>query len=197
MIDGQNFFDQPIRNNLITYDNIRKISTGQGDNYTTGFKKYYNMITIDLTKQQALNADPKAIQQTNFTGNLEQKQQYFSLLKKLIRSSSANIKLSKTQLRKLGQSGRFLGRRLGPLLKTGLPLIRKVFKPLAKSVLIPLGLIAAASATDAAIHEKMFGSGTTTLIISNEEMNDIMKVIKSLEESGLLMKGVRETSKMK
>ena len=90
MIDGQNFFDQPIRNNLITYDNIRKISTGQGDHYTTGcllnynyFKKYYNMITIDLSKQQALNADPKAMQQINFTENPEQKQQYFSLLKKL------------------------------------------------------------------------------------------------------------------
>ena len=109
--------------------------------------------------------------------------------------SSANIKLSKTQLHKIGQSGGFLARLLGPLLKTGLPLIGKVLRPLAKSVLIPLGLTVVASATDAAIHEKMFGFGTTTLIISNEEMNDIMKIIKSLEESGLLIKGVRETIK--
>ena len=68
--------------------------------------------------------------------------------------SSANIKLSKTQLHKIGQSGGFLGRLLGPLLKTGLPLIGNVLKPLAKSVLIALGLTAAASATDAVIHKK-------------------------------------------
>ena len=99
--------------------------------------------------------------------------------------SSANIKLSKTQLHKIGQSGGFLGRLLGPLLKTGLSLIGNVLKQLAKSLLIPLGLTAAASATDRA--KKIFGFGTrpsdlgsrTTLIISNKEMNDIMKIIKS------------------
>ena len=68
-----------------------------------------------------------------------------------------------------------------PLRKTELPLIKNVLKPLAKSVLIPLGLTAAASATDPAIHKNMFGSGVTTLIISNEEMNDIMNIVKSLE----------------
>ena len=78
---------------------------------------------------------------------------------------------------------------------TGLPLIGNVLKPLAKSVLIPLGLTASASAIDAAIHKKIFGSGNTTLIISNEEMNDIMKITKSLEESGLLIKGVSEKIK--
>ena len=72
-------------------------------------------------------------------------------------------------------------------------LIGNVLKPLAKSVLISLGLTAAASATDAAIHKKMFGSRTTTLIISNEEMNDIMKIVKSLEESDLLKKIVSKT----
>ena len=92
---------------------------------------------------------------------------------------------------KIGQSGGFLDRLLGPLLKTGLPLIGNVLKPLAKSVLILLGLTAAASATDAAIHKKMFGSGFTTLIVSNEEINDI----KSLEESGLLIKGISERIK--
>ena len=76
-----------------------------------------------------------------------------------------------------------------------MPLIGNVLKPLAKSILRPLGLTAAALATDAAIHKKMFGSGTTTLIISNEEMNDIMKIVKSLEDSGLLIKGVGQTIK--
>ena len=73
-------------------------------------------------------------------------------------------------MHKIGQSAGFLGRLLGPLLKTGLSLIRNVLKPLAKSVFMPLGLTVATSATDAAIHKKMFGSGSTTLIISNEEM---------------------------
>ena len=104
---------------------------------------------------------------------------------------SPNIKLSKTQLHKIGQSGGFLGRLLGPLLKTGLS---NVLKPLAKSVLITLRLTAAASATDSAIHKKMFGSGAT-LIISNKEMNDIMKIVKSLEKFGLLIKGISETIK--
>ena len=76
IIEGQDFFDQPIKNNLITYDNIQKIATGQRDDYTTGcwldynyFKNYYKMIAIDLSKQQVLDADPKAIQQIDFTGN--------------------------------------------------------------------------------------------------------------------------------
>ena len=78
MIDGKNFFDQPINNIIKIYENIRKITTGQGDDYTTGclldytyFKKYYKMIAIDLSKQQALDADPKAIQQINVTANLD------------------------------------------------------------------------------------------------------------------------------
>ena len=78
LINGRNFFDQPIKNDLKTYDNIRKIATGQGDDYTTGclldypyFKKYYKLIAIDLSKQQKLDADPKAIQQINFTGYLD------------------------------------------------------------------------------------------------------------------------------
>ena len=75
------------------------------------------------------------------------------------------------------QSGGFLGRLLGPLLKTGLPLIKNVNKPLAKSVLIPLGLTGAASAADVGIHKKILGSGTTTLIISNDEMKDVIKIV--------------------
>ena len=93
------------------------------------------------------------------------------------------------------QSGGFLGTLLGPLLKTGLPLMKSVIKPLAKSVLIPLGLTAAASAADTGIHKKILGSGhnNTTLIISNDEMDDILKIIKSLEDSGVLLKGVSVT----
>ena len=96
---------------------------------------------------------------------------------------------------KIGQSGGFLGSHLEPLPKTGLPLMKNVLNPSAKSVLIPLGITAAAATTDAAVHQKIFRSGTTISIISNEEMNDIMKIVKSLEESGLLIKGVSETIK--
>ena len=78
MIAGKNLFDQPLKNDLKIYDNIRKIVTGQGDDNTKGclfdypyFKIYYKLIAIDLSKQQKLDADPKARQQINFTGNLE------------------------------------------------------------------------------------------------------------------------------
>ena len=95
------------------------------------------------------------------------------------------------------QSGGFFGRLLSPLLKTGLPLIKNVIKPLAKSVLIPLGLTAAASAVDAGKHKKILGSGNhtsfTTLIMSNDEIGDIIKIVKSLEDSCLLFKGITET----
>ena len=81
-----------------------------------------------------------------------------NLRKAFANKSSTDIKLSKTQLSKMIQSGGFLGRLLGPLLKTGLPLIKNVIKPLAKSVLIPLGLTAAASAANAGIRKKILGS---------------------------------------
>ena len=116
--------------------------------------------------------------------------QVSKLRKAFTNGSSANIKLSnciKTQLHKIGQSGGFLGRLLGPLLKTELSLIENVLKPLAKSILIPSGLTAAVSATNPAIHKKIFESGNTNSIFSNEEINDIMKIIKSLEESDLLI----------
>ena len=76
MIDG-NFFDQPINIDLKTYESIRRIATGQGDEYKTGclldyyFKENYKMIATDLRKQQVLDADPRAIQQINFTANLD------------------------------------------------------------------------------------------------------------------------------
>ena len=84
--------------------------------------------------------------------------QVLRLRKAFANNSSANIKLSKTQLHKIGQSGEFLGRLLEPLLKTGLPLRGNLLKSLAKSVLIPLGLTTVASATDATFHKNMFGS---------------------------------------
>ena len=76
------------------------------------------------------------------------------------------------------------------MLKTGLCLIGYVLKLSAKSVLVPLGLTAAVSATDAPIHKKILGSGTTTLIFSDKDLNDVMKIVKSLKDSGLLIKGV-------
>ena len=91
------------------------------------------------------------------------------------------------------QSGESLGRLLGPLLNTGLLLMKNVTKPLGKSVLIPLGLTAAASAADAGIHKKILGSGTTALIISNNEMENIIKIVKSFQDSGLLLKGINDT----
>ena len=93
--------------------------------------------------------------------------------------------MSKAQISKIIQSGGFLGKILGLLLKTGLPLIKKLIKPLAKSVLIPLGLTAAASAADAGIQKKILRSRTTTLIISNE----------ALKDSNILLKGVTKTIK--
>ena len=78
MINGENFFHQPIKNKKTTYENIRKFATGQRDDYTTGclldypyLLDTYKMIGVDLSKQQALDADPRAIQQTNFTANLD------------------------------------------------------------------------------------------------------------------------------
>ena len=78
MINGENIFDQPIKNNKVTYENIRKIATGQGDDYTTGcllnyqyITDYYKMIAIDLSNKQALDVDPREIQQINFTANLD------------------------------------------------------------------------------------------------------------------------------
>ena len=89
MIDGKNFFDQPIKDSKVTYKNIRKIATGHRDDYITGclldypyFKDVYKMIAVDLSKQQALDADPRAIQQINFTANLDRavnKRIYFIL----------------------------------------------------------------------------------------------------------------------
>ena len=105
---------------------------------------------------------------------------------------STDLKLSKAQINKIIQSGGFLGSLLS---KLACPLM-KVAIPLAKTVLVPLGMTAAASAIDAGIQKKKkknHGSGTRTLIISNEEMNDIMKIVQALEDSNNLLKRVTKT----
>ena len=104
---------------------------------------------------------------------------------------STDLKLCRAQISKIIQSGEFLGSLLsklaGPLMKVAIPL--------AKNVLAPLGITAAASAIDAGIQKKIHGSGTTTLIISNEEMNDIKKIVQALEDSNILLKGLIKTIK--
>ena len=104
---------------------------------------------------------------------------------------STHIKLSKAQIRKIIQCGGFLGSLLnklaGPLMKVPVPL--------AQNILAPLRITAAALAIDARIRKKMHGSGTTTLIISNEEMNDIMKIFRALEHSNILLKGITKAVK--
>ena len=156
--------------------------------------------------------------ETNFPHKLLlTKRQVANLRKAFANYLSTDIKLSKTQISKMIQSGGFLVRLLGPLLKAGLPLMKNVIKPLAKSVLIPLGLTAAALAVDVGMHKKILGSGhvhssssafphhpsssashdnnnsnnNTILIISNNEMKDI-KIVKSLEDSSFLPEGISQ-----
>ena len=125
--------------------------------------------------------------QTNFPHELLlTDRQVSSIRKAFSNNSSVDIKFTKTQLSKMIQSRGFLGKLLGPLLKTGLPLIKNIITPLAKSAFIPLGLTASASAVDAGIRKKILGSGNTILIISNKDMEDLIKIVKYLEDSGLL-----------
>ena len=117
--------------------------------------------------------------ETNFPHKLLlTNRQVANLCKAFANHTSTDIKLSKTQLSKMIQSSGFLGRLLGPLLKTGLPLLRSVIKPLGM-----LGLQMHASATNAAINNIIFGYGATTLIISNNEMQDILKIVNPILSS--------------
>ena len=168
-----------------------KFSNSQLNRLKSGIKND-TQVTLSLSS----NAVSDSINETYFQHKLLlTKTQVSKICKAFANNSSANIALSKTQLSKMVQLGEFLGRLREPLLRTSFSLMKNVFKPLAKSDLILLGLTAAASATNAATQKKVFGSGMTTLIISNEEMDDVMKIIKSIEESGLLIKGVSETIK--
>ena len=133
----------------------------------------YNSLNVKLSNSQLNKLKPSIKNETdvvlrissNMVGNsndntnlphelLLTNRQVTNIRKAFTKNTKTNIKLSKTQLSKMIQSGGFLGRLLGPLLKTGLTLIKSVIKPLAKTVLLPLRLTAAASATDAGIHKK-------------------------------------------
>ena len=134
-----------------------KLSNSQLEKLKSGIKNGAE-VTLKLSSKVVGDSNDE----NNFPHKLLLINTQVSKLRKVFaNNSSANIKLSKTQLHKIGQSGGFLGRLLGPLLETGLPLSKNVLKPSAKSVLIPLGLTATASRTDAAIYKKMFGSGIT------------------------------------
>ena len=125
-----------------------KLSNSQLNKFKSAIKKE-NEVVLRLSSNMIGDNE------TNFAHKLLLTNRQVSNLRKAFGNHlSADIKSSKTQLSKMIQSGGFLGRILGPLLKTGLPLIKNVIKPLAKSVLIPLGLTAAASAADAGIHKK-------------------------------------------
>ena len=170
---------------------------------------HYNSLNVKLSNSQLNKLKPAIKNKTeivlrlssNMIGNsdnfphesLLNNRQVANLCKAFTNNPSTDIKLSIIQLSKMMQPGGFLGRLLGSLLKPGLPLIKNVIKPLAKSVLIPSGLTVAVSAADAEIHKEILGSGTTILIISNDEMENNMKIVTSLKDSGLSLKRVSKT----
>ena len=154
---------------------LQKLKTAVKDNVGTTLRMNLKMLNgNDLPHELLLTERQKTKLRNAFNNNM-----------------STDIKLSKAQITKIIQSGGFLGSLLsklaGPLMKVAVPL--------AKNILVPLGITAAASAIDAVIQKKIHGSGTTTLIISNEEMNDVIKLIQSLEDSNTLLKGVTSTIK--
>ena len=150
-------------------------------NKLTSVIKCQNDVVLRLSLNMIGNSDDE----TNFPHKLLlTNRQVANLRKAFANHTSTDIKLPKTQLSKMIKLGRFLGRLLGPLLKTGLPLMKSVIQLLAKIVLIPLGLTAAASTADAGIHIKILGSGhNTTLIISDDETKDSLKInlLKTLD----------------
>ena len=177
----------------------------------------YNRVNVKLSNSQlnklkfaiknetyvVIRLSPNIVGDSNNIANfphelLLTERQVSSIRKAFTNNSSVDIKFSKTQLSKMKRSGGLLGKLIGPLLKTGLPLIKNVITLLAKSALIPLGLTAAASSVDAGIHKKILGPGrrhssssalhNTTLIISNKNMKDLIKIVL-----GLLLKGVTES----
>ena len=162
----------------------------------------YTKVNVKLTNLQ-LNELKKAVKNNDSTlrigiKNLNKEDLHHELLLTTRQSTklrnainnnmATGLKLSKAQIKKLIQSGRFLGKLLskfaGPLMKVAMPL--------AKNVLAPLGLTAAMSAIGGSIQKKIHGSGVK-LIIEQEDMNDIMKIIEALENSGILLKGVTKT----
>ena len=168
-----------------------KLSTSQLNKLKSAIKNE-NDVVIRLSLNMIGDSNDKS----NFSHKLLlTNRQVSSIRKAFANNSSVDIKFnSKVQLSKMIQSGGFLGKLLAPLLKTRLPLMKSIITQLAKSVLILLGLTAAASAADAGIHKIILGSdNNTTLIISNKDMDDLIKIVKSLEDSGLLLKGITES----
>ena len=160
----------------LTDTQVRKLKTAVKDKTRTTLRMSLKMFDgNDLPHELLLTTRQKTKLTNAFNNNM-----------------STDLKLSKAQISKIIQSGGFLGSLLsklaGPLMKVAIPL--------AKNVLAPLGITAAASAIDAGIKKK-HGSGTTTLIISNEEMNEIMKIVQALDDSNILLKRVAKTIKNK
>ena len=162
-----------------------KLSNSQLNKLKSSIKNE-NEVVLRISSNMVSNSNDN----TNFPHELLlTNRQVANIRKAFAKNTSIDIKLSKTQLSKMIQSGGFLGNLLGKLAG---PLM-KVAMPLAKIVLAPLGLSAAMSAVDGSIKKKMLDSGATTLIILNDEMDDILKIVKSLENSGVLLKCVSET----
>ena len=155
---------------MIQYNNLNvKLSNSQLNKLKSAIKN-----ETDAVLRLSSNMIGNSGDEINFPHKLLlTDRQVANLRKAFANHTSTDIKLSKTQLTKM-QKGGFL-RLLAPLLKSGLPLLKSVIKPLGM-----LGLTTAVSATDAAINEKILGSGTTTLMISNDEMNEILKIVKFL-----------------
>ena len=161
-----------------------KLSNSQLNKLKSAIKSETDVI-LRLSSNMIGNSDDEA----NFPHKLLlTNRQVANFRKAFANHTSTDIKLSNTQLSKMIKSGGFLGRLLGPLRRTGLPLIKNVIKPLAKSFLIPLVLTAAASAADTGIYKKLLSGYNTTLVISNDQLEDILKLVKSLENSGILLK---------
>ena len=162
-----------------------KLSNSQLNKLKSAIKNETDVI-LRLSSNMIGNSDDE----TNFPDKLLlTNRQVANLRKAFANHTSSDIKLPKAQLTKM-KKGVFL-RFLAPLLRSGLPLLKSVIKPLGM-----LGLTAAASATDAKINKKILGSGNhTTLIISNDDLNNVLQVIKSLENSSILLDGITETVK--
>ena len=162
-----------------------KLSNSQLDKLKSAIKNGTDVI-LRLSSNMIGNSDDEA----NFPHKLLlTNREVANLRKDFANHASTDVKLSKAQLIKMEKGG-FL-RFLVPLLKSGLPLLKSIIKPLGM-----FGVTAAASATDAAMNKKTLGSGNhTTLIISDDDMQDLLKILKSLEDSGLLLDGMAETVK--
>ena len=166
---------------MTQYNNLNvKLSNSQFNKLKLRIKNGTG-VTLNLSSNMIGNSNDE----TNFPNKLLlTNREVWRFCKTFAKNLSINKRLSKTQLSRMVQSGEFLGRILGPLLKTGSPLMKNILKRLAKSVLLLLELTAAAdTAADVGIHKKIWGLGMTTLITSNKVVYDIIKIVKSNSET--------------